>query len=198
MSAMLEPLLDVLDLSKATEIEAILHAGFLGEPKRLKHILEVSRRVKESAEKLKESGHIPGIDPDEAYRAALLHDIGYLKPLNKIDFHPVDGANFLRKKKEDRLAELIECHSNSPEQAALKGLPEIQISEDPVAKLITYWDVQIKQGGERVSYEKRLEDIKDRYGKDSPVFQAHLQASPRIKEIIDTFDEMLRHPQQST
>ncbi len=158
--------------------------SFADSPKRLEHILQVAECVHSSANEL-------GLNAPLAYCAALLHDVGYLEELKVTGFHPIDGANFLSREGYPEIAALIVCHSNSPEQAHIKKLPEISISEDPIAKLITYWDVQTKQGGELVSYDQRLEDIVARYGEESDVTRAHRMAEPRIRKIIKEFSSSL-------
>lgn len=183
-----------VDCLNASDLEGLIQERFSSSPKRCRHILEVAQRVRQSAEELR---RLPGgskIDVNEAYCAALLHDIGYLPELRDTGFHPIDGARFLIRRGYPRLAELIICHSNSPEQAQLKGLEEINVSSDIIAKLITFWDVQIKQGGELVSYEDRLIDVLERYGVESQEYQAHKLAESRISRILHELGACLNIP----
>ncbi|MCB0338046.1 MAG: hypothetical protein KDD53_00510, partial [Bdellovibrionales bacterium] len=82
-------------------------------------------------------------------------------------------------------------HSNSPEQAGLLGIDGVIASDDLIAKLITYWDVQVLQGGQVVDYDTRFNEIVARYGDNHIVSQAHFLARPRIKKILAEVDELL-------
>jgi HD superfamily phosphodiesterase len=46
-------------------------------------------------------------DGDVLVAAAFLHDVGYAPSLNRLGFHPGDGARFLRGHGQDRLAYLV-------------------------------------------------------------------------------------------
>ena len=179
-----------VNFGSAPELVALLEQVFEADQRRLKHVLEVARRVKETATTLSEAGKAE-IDVDLAYRSALLHDIGYAEGLIDTGFHPIDGARYLEKAGFPDIASFIVCHSNSPEQAVIKGLPEIDISENLIADLITYWDVQVMQGGECVPYAERLADIKERHGVDSAVWKAHQLASARIEAVMAKINSLL-------
>jgi hypothetical protein len=73
----------------------------------------------------------------------------------------------------------------------LSGYETIEPSNSIIAKLITYWDMQVKQGGEVVSYEERLADISSRYGNDNVVTWANLQAKSRIEGIFNEIEQVL-------
>lgn len=185
-----------VDLSSPESVSQFVERSFVSDQKRLTHIQAVAASVRQSVIDLNHSGYTPGIDTAEAYCAALLHDIGYVEDLALTGFHPVDGAVFLRSSGYPRLAELIIGHSNSPEQAQLRGISGVAASADIIAELITYWDVQTKQGGEQVTYEERLADIIKRYGEESAVTQAHLISRPRIQQIINKIDGLLARTSQ--
>ena len=156
-------------------------------PARVAHVLEIAKRVRRSASKL---GLSPA-DTDLAECAALLHDIGYWEPIAQSGFHPIDGARFLTAHGEPQLARFVVGHSCSPEEAAVAGISGVEQDSSLIAKLITYWDVQVKQGGEVVSYEERLADILARYGEDSAVGRANLLARPRIERLMAEMNELL-------
>ncbi len=180
-----------LNLNIPSEAETFIRSSFANEPKRLAHILQVAKRVQQSAEEIVANHAVEDFDIDEAHCAALLHDVGYLQKLHRTGFHPWDGYYFLKEQGLDRLADIIVCHSNSPEQAKLRGLPEIPVSDTLAAKLLTYWDTRVMQGGRVVTYEQRLSDIKARYGEEGIVTQSHLAAEPRIKKLIAEIEEFL-------
>lgn len=173
------------------ELEVFITEQFSDSPQRLRHILVIAERVRQSARDINELN--PGINIDEglAYCAALVHDIGYLESFADTGFHPLDGYNFLLRQGFPQLAERILGHSCCPEEASLLGLSLPDYTEDLIAKLITYWDVQVKQGGEIVGYESRLDDISLRYGEESIVARAHQLARPRIEQVIQEIDRLL-------
>lgn len=182
---------DFSDFSNTPALEEFIKVGFKETEKRLCHVLEVARRVRETAGELRTRLGDAELDVEEAYRAALLHDVGYLPFCVDTGFHPLDGYHWLVGRGEKRLAQLIVGHSNSPEQAELLGLGPLDISEDLAAKLITYWDVQVLQGGQVVGYGQRLTDIRERYGAQSTVVEAHTRAEPRIRALIAEVDLLL-------
>lgn len=186
---MLNRIFEVVNLSNADQVLQLVQTVFSGEPARLAHILTVATQVRTTAQQLAGGSGTP--DVDLAYRSALLHDIGYAEALYDTGFHPIDGAQYLQRKGYADIADFIICHSNSPEQALLRGLPAISVSRHIIADLITYWDVQVTQGGKLVSYTERMEDIRKRYGEESPVWEAHTQAEPRIHAIMDHINELI-------
>ena len=166
----------------------------LGEqPRRLAHVLRVTEKVRESAKVIEENHPELPFKADLAICAALLHDIGYAKSLAVTGFHPIDGFNFLKQQGFDELARLIVGHSCSPEEAELNGLDEIISSDSLEAKLVTYWDMRVKQGGRLVSYEERLNDIITRYGEHSIVSQANLKAQGRLTEEFVEVEKLLKY-----
>jgi len=174
-----------------SEVTTLLEEAFSDSPQRLNHILTVAQNVKKSAERIAKKYPQKEIDVNEAYCAALLHDVGYIEEIATTSFHPLDGANFLCEKGYQRLAELILGHSNSPEQAKLKNIAGVYASDDISAQLITYWDTQVLQGGKLVSYQDRLKEIYSRYGENSPVTKAHQLAKERIEKIHASIEDLL-------
>jgi putative nucleotidyltransferase with HDIG domain len=186
---MLNRVFEVVDLGDADEVLQLVQTVFSREPARLAHVLTVANQVRATAQQLAGGSGTP--DVDLAYRSALLHDIGYAEALYETGFHPIDGAQYLRRRGYADIADLIICHSNSPEQALLRGLPAISVSRHLIADIITYWDVQVAQGGQLVTYTERMADIRSRYGDESPVWEAHKQAEPRINAILDHINGLI-------
>ncbi len=168
------------NFSDPVEVREFVKSALKENPNRVKHVLEIATRVRESATALL----LPLQEVEMAECAALLHDIGYWKPIALTGFHPADGANFLKEQGRHDLASMIIGHSCSPEEGELLGYSGIQQDQRITSKLITYWDVQIKQGGEAVSYQERLADILQRYGPDSLVGRANLKAKLRIEGLL--------------
>jgi len=64
--------------------------------------------VQAVADKARRVGAVlPAEDADLLVAAALLHDVGYAPSLNRLGFHAVDGARFLRAQGQERLARLL-------------------------------------------------------------------------------------------
>ena len=181
---------DTVDLDSSEEVECLVRYTFAASPARLAHVLTVASHVRETAERLDATGSVC-IDVDYAYRAALLHDIGYAPELQETGFHPIDGARYLERRGYPTIAADIICHSNSPELARLRGLPPISVSTSLVAELITYWDVQVAQGGIVMTYADRMSEIRARHSAQSDVCRAHEIAEERIQMLRQRIDELL-------
>ena len=183
-----------VDFRHPQDAERYTREEFATSPLRLAHVLEVALHVQATAEKLNASGATPPIDIPLAYCAALVHDIGYLPQFKRTGCHSRDGFDMLCELGYPDLAELIVGHSSSPEEAELIGIRQPSPSSHIIAKLITYWDVQINQGGEVVSYETRLDDIIARHGAQSVVARANVLARPRIEELLAEVDRLVARP----
>jgi HD superfamily phosphodiesterase len=173
------------------DAERFVREAFADQPARLSHILVITERAERSAREI--AVRHPGLrlDAPTVRCAALVHDIGYLDRAKRTGFHPVDGYRFLYEHGAEALARRIVGHSSSPEEAGLLGLLLPEPLDDLAARLVTYWDMQVKQGGEIVGYEERYRDILGRYGEDSVVGQAHRLARPRIRGILTHVDRLL-------
>lgn len=174
-----------------SEVRPFVEGALSASPARVKHVLEIAKRVRESAARVSMRGMHSKIDLDLAECAALLHDIGYWPPIAHTGFHPIDGARFLEQEGEQEIPRIIVGHSCSPEEGELRGFPGICSDPGLIAKLITYWDVQVQQGGAVVSYDERLQDILARYGTESIVGQANLKAKPRIETLLMEVKQVL-------
>jgi hypothetical protein len=173
------------------DAESFVREAFADQSARLRHILVIAERAEQSAREI--AARHPGlqVDTQTAYCAALVHDIGYLDQAKRTGFHPLDGYHFLCAHGAEALARRIVGHSSSPEEARLLGLSLPESLDDVATKLVTYWDMQVKQGGEIVGYEERYRDILDRYGEDSVVGRAHRLARSRICGILAEVGRLL-------
>ena len=85
------------------------------DPDRQAHSLAVGRKVELAA------GGVPAALRSDLVAAAVLHDIGYAHP--STDFHPVDGARFLRAARFSvRVCNLVAHHSASTWEAEERHL----------------------------------------------------------------------------
>lgn len=136
-----------------------------------------------------------GSDADMLVAAAWLHDIGYSPGLVDVDFHPLDGARYLRALDgvDDRLCRLVAFHSSAIEEAEARGLAAQLIAEFvPVDGLLfdalTYSDMTTSPDGRTVTFEARVEEILSRYGPDHLVSRCMTRAVPRLSWSIAQVD----------
>jgi hypothetical protein len=187
-----------INLRDPLQAEGFVRKAMAGQPERLAHVFVVAQKVRESAEAILARRPVMEIDPEFACAAAWLHDIGYASCAKASGFHPHDGYVYLKRLGYGDLAEVVGGHSCSPEEAAISGYAALEPSDALAAKLITYWDMQVAQGGEVVSYAARLADILARYGPKSPIGRANLAAKPRIELIIREIKGLLAAMIEST
>lgn len=128
--------------------------------------------------------------------AALVHDIGYGPAVARTGFHPLDGARFLtRAGLGDRVAALVAHHSGARFEAVHRGcaaaLAHFARETSLVADALTYCDLTTGPGGQRVSVEARLADIRGRYAADSPVMRALGDSEPALWAACDRVERVL-------
>jgi HD superfamily phosphodiesterase len=81
--------------------------------------------VQAVADKARRVGAVlPVEDDDLLVAAALLHDVGYAPSLNRLGFHAVDGARFLRAQGQERPARSVAHHSGACFEAEERDLVE--------------------------------------------------------------------------
>jgi len=120
--------------------------------------------------------------------AAWLHDIGYCLEVDRVGFHPLDGARYLRNLHgaNDRLCRLVAHHSCAVIEAENRGLAKELLAEFPpvnglIADALTYCDMTTSPQGEPVDIDGRLSEILGRYGKGSIVAESIERARPEIE-----------------
>ena len=120
--------------------------------------------------------------------AAWLHDVGYAPPLNRLGFHPVDGARYVRQQGQERLASLVAYHSGARFEAEERGLvdalAEFQPEDGPLLDALTYADMTTGPAGQRVVLEERIAEILERYPPDDPVHRAISRSHPILREAV--------------
>ncbi len=107
---------------------------------------------------------------EQMYILGLLHDIGYVR---KKKGHAKSGAEIIRIifGQNNFFAECIEDHGLTPKQYAQKH--NIKTEQIPLAMILLWTaDLSIDSKGNEVGISKRLEDIKDRYGKNSEAYKS--------------------------
>jgi hypothetical protein len=129
--------------------------------------------------------------------AAWLHDIGYSSAVAVTEFHPLDGARWLRE--HDRPSEtcrLVAWHTEPLEEARLRGLDAELVAEFDrpdrlAAAALTWADLTSSPRGERWDPEQRLEDILMRYPPGSPVHEATRASLTVLRSRVRTIEDLL-------
>jgi hypothetical protein len=138
---------------------------------------------------------LPGDDGGALVAAAYLHDIGYAPSLNRLGFHPVDGACFLRAQGQERLARLVAHHSGARFEAEERGLVEelaaFPVEDGPVMDALSFADMTTGPAGQPMTLEERIGDIRHRYPPDDPVHRAIVRARPFLQAVIDRTQDRL-------
>ena len=132
---------------------------------------------------------LPAEDGELLVAAAFLHDVGYAPSLNRLGFHSVDGARFLRAQGQERLASLVAHHSGARFEAEERGLVEelaaFPVEDGPVMDALTFADMTIGPAGQPMTLDERIEEIRRRYPPDDPVHRAIVRARPLLQAAID-------------
>jgi HD domain len=134
-------------------------------------------------------------DADLLVAAALLHDVGYAPSLNRLGFHAVDGARFLRAQGQERLARLVAHHSGAhfeaEERDLVQELAAFPVEAGPVMDALTYADMTTGPAGQPMTLEQRVEEVQRRYPADDPVYKAIVRAQPLLQAAIDRTQQRL-------
>ena len=121
--------------------------------------------------------------------AAWLHDVGYAPRLNRLGFHPVDGARYVRQQGQERLAALVAYHSGARFEAEERGLvdalAEFEPEDGPLPDALTYADMTTGPAGQPVDLEERIAEILERYPPNDPVHRAIRRSHPMLREAVE-------------
>lgn len=131
---------------------------------RLKHSYAVAKKMVEIAKSMDLSEK----EIEDCFVIGLNHDIGYEFAIDKDEHARIGGeilkANGFKYWKEVYYHGEIECEYSS-----------IYLT------ILNKADMQIDKFGNDVGYSKRLEDIKERYGEDSLVYQKCYKLVEKVK-----------------
>lgn len=125
---------------------------------RIKHSFAVARKMKQIAIDL-------GLNDEEindCFVIGFIHDIGYEFATNKMGHNKIGGE--ILKRNNFKYWKEIYYH----------GETEIEY-ESLYLDILNQADLQIDRYGNDVGYDKRLEDIKSRYGETSIVYEKCVQ-----------------------
>ncbi len=133
----------------------------------LKHSLSVARKMVEIAK----SKNLNEEDIENCFVIGYNHDIGYEFAENKFN-HNIIGGEILK-------------NSNFKYWKEIYYHGEIDIEYKSLyLDILNQADMQIDKYGNDVGYDKRLEDIKNRYGEDSEVYNKCYKLIDKLRSML--------------
>jgi len=153
-------------------------------PRRWEHTQGVAARARSLAP-------ILGDDADLLEAAAWLHDIGYSPEIAVTDFHPLDGARYLRdiQHADETLCRFVANHSCAIIEAKERGLADELAREFPpgdqvLNDALIYCDMTTTPDGKPISVHDRLAEIVKRYGPNHVVTHVTITARPHLVSSV--------------
>lgn len=134
---------------------------------RLKHSLSVARKMVEIAK----SKNLNEEDIENCFVIGYNHDIGYEFAENKFN-HNIIGGEIL---KNSNFKYWKEIYYHGEIDTEYKSL---------YLDILNQADMQIDKYGNDVGYDKRLEDIKNRYGEDSEVYNKCYKLIDKLRSML--------------
>ncbi|WP_330232295.1 HD domain-containing protein [Nocardia sp. NBC_00508] len=133
-------------------------------------------------------------DSDLLLAAAWLHDIGYAPSIRRTGFHPVDGAEFLRREGvSERLCALVANHSCARIEARNRHLAIDWPDEQTALRDALWWaDITTTPTGETTDVLGRIAEVRERYGPAHVVSRSLAEAAPELIEAVDRTEKLLR------
>lgn len=183
---------DSITMSQTTMSRELLGKHISPETNRYKHILGVVNRLQDLLPKLPISNQ----QRIELLNAAFLHDIGYSDQLNKLSFHPLDGAIYAQRIGYAKpVVSAVLFHSCAYDQMKMyrNDLSEymernyLDLTDEDLffIKVITYCDLHTSPTGENITLDYRISEVVDRYGVDHDVSKFMLACEPKFRKIVD-------------
>jgi hypothetical protein len=153
-------------------------------PRRWAHVQGVAARARSLAPTF-------GAETELLEAAAWLHDIGYLPELASTGLHGLDGARYLRdvQHADPMLCRLVAHHSCAIIEAEERGLADVlrrefAVPPQPIADALTCCDMTTSPDGEHVNVDRRLAEIRHRYGSGHLVSRSIRRATPMILKAV--------------
>ncbi|RFU82774.1 HD domain-containing protein [Streptomyces triticagri] len=148
------------------------------------HTQAVAARAREAADAVLEG------ERDLLVAAAWLHDIGYAPELRQTGFHPLDGARYLAQQgAPDRLVRLVAHHSGATYEAEQRGLSDelavYEREDSPLLDALIYADMTTGPAGQSFDFDRRIDEILDRYEAGSEVHTAISKARPYLGGAVE-------------
>ncbi|TCO37632.1 putative nucleotidyltransferase with HDIG domain [Kribbella antiqua] len=157
--------------------KGLLEAGL---PRRWAHTQGVAARARSIAPALAEDAELVEV-------AAWLHDIGYAPVVRATEFHPLDGARYLRDVLEvdEVVCRLVAHHTGALIEAEERGIIELAdefpLPEQQLLEALTYCDMTADVDGRPVDVDERLGEILTRYPSDHVVHRSILRSRPALR-----------------
>jgi hypothetical protein len=130
-------------------------------------------------------------DKDLLEAAAWPHDIGHLPELARTGLHGLDGARYLRgvQHADPMLCRLVAHHSCAIIEAEERDLADVLRGEfepppQPLADALSCCDVTTGPDGEPMNVDRRLAEIRHRYGSGHLVGRSIRRATPMILQAV--------------
>jgi hypothetical protein len=156
---------------------------------RWRHVQAVAARAVTVASML------ANVDGRALVSAAWLHDVGYAEGLVRSGFHHLDGAEYLRDRREFRLAGLVAYHSAGSEEAELRGLAgrlaDFEDEATSASRALTFCDLTTKSDGCYVTLDQRVADVRGRYSSEHVVARSLFMALPRLTSLVANLEAHL-------
>jgi hypothetical protein len=153
-------------------------------PRRWSHVQGVAARARSLEPAF-------GADKELLEAAAWLHDIGYLPELARTGLHGLDGARYLRDvhHAEPMLCRLVAHHSCAIVEAEERELAdalrrEFEAPSQPLGDALTWCDMTTSPDGEPMNVDRRLAEIRRRYGSGHVVSRSIRRATPMILQAV--------------
>ncbi|WP_218022483.1 HD domain-containing protein [Nocardia amamiensis] len=154
--------------------------------RRWRHVQGVARQARQAVDVVD--------DRDLLLAAAWLHDIGYAPSIRRTGFHPVDGAEFLRREGvPERLCALVANHSCACIEARNRNIVINWPDEQTALRDALWWaDMTTTPTGETTDVRTRIAEVRERYGPDHVVSRSLAEAAPELIEAADRTEKLLR------
>ena len=153
-------------------------------PRRWAHVQGVAARARSLVPAF-------GVDTELLEAAAWLHDIGYLPELVRTGLHSLDGARYLRdvQRADPMLCRLVAHHSCAIIEAEERSLADVlrwefEAPPQPLADALTFCDMTTSPDGEPMNVDRRLAEIRRRYGSGHLVSRSIRRATPMILQAV--------------
>jgi peptide deformylase len=166
--------------TEATWAERNARCLLRDDEQQLAHVCGVATRAQVMSE-------LAGTATPVLVAAAWLHDIGYAAALRHTGLHSIDGARYVRRRGDTRVAALVAHHSFSAYEAYIRGLgAQIERFENEksiVTDLLAYCDLTTAPDGAATTLDDRLASVMSRYTPEHPTRRALHAAEGGIREM---------------
>jgi predicted HD phosphohydrolase len=139
-----------------------------------------------------------GEQTDLIEAAAWLHDIGYSPELVDVDFHPLDGARYLRDSThaDEMICRLVAHHTGAAIEAEERHLPpytdEFAQPDALLLEALTYCDMTSAVDGELTNVDQRIAEIFTRYPEEHVVHRSITRSAPILRAATHRTADRLR------